>query len=138
MIDVRLPEHLTRPPSGDIILWSKPSCVQCTAVKRRLTEAGVPFTERDLTDPENASDLEYFQGLGYRQAPITEHGASAVPEYVPAEIDRIIAAWRGRRDDCRECTEGKHGACNGIALVDEGLDVLQVDCICASQNHGGA
>ena len=39
---------------------------------------------------------------------------------------------------CRECTEGKHGACNGVALVDEGLDVIEVDCICASQNHGGA
>ena len=31
-----------------VIVWSKPSCVQCTAVKRRLTEAGVPFEEYDL------------------------------------------------------------------------------------------
>ena len=77
-----------------ITVYSKPACVQCTAVKRRLTEAGVPFTERDLTADEHASDLEYFQRLGYRSAPITEHGDVAVPGYVPADIDRIISAWR--------------------------------------------
>ena len=90
----RLPAHLTAEPSGDITVWTKPACVQCTAVKRRLTAAGVPFTERDLTADENASDLEYFQKLGYRSAPITEHGHVAVAGYIPAEIDRIIAAWR--------------------------------------------
>jgi hypothetical protein len=36
---------------------------------------------------------------------------------------------------CRECGEGKHGACNGTALVDDGRDVLEVDCICASGGH---
>lgn len=89
-----LPSHLTAEPSGGITVWTKPNCVQCTAVKRRLTDAGVPFTERDLTAPENASDLEYFQKLGYRSAPITEHGHAAVAGFVPADIDRIIAAWR--------------------------------------------
>ncbi|KJL37075.1 Glutaredoxin-like protein NrdH [Microbacterium ginsengisoli] len=93
-----LPSHLTAPPSGDITVWTKPSCVQCTAVKRRLTEAGVPFTERDLTAEEHESDLEYFRKLGYRSAPITAHGAVAVPGFVPAEIDRIIAAWRAEKD----------------------------------------
>ena len=90
----RLPAHLSATPSGDVTVWTKPGCVQCTAVKRRLAEAGVPFTERDLTAPEHAGDLEYFQKLGYRSAPITEHGDVAVPGFVPAEIDRIITAWR--------------------------------------------
>lgn len=89
-----LPVHLSTPPTGDITVWSKPDCVQCTAVKRRLNEAGVPFTDRDLTAPEHAKDLEYFQRLGYRSVPITEHEQIAVPGYVPAEIDQIITAWR--------------------------------------------
>lgn len=89
-----LPPHLTAEPSGDVTVWTKPSCVQCTAVKRRLTKAGVPFTERDLTAEENASDLEYFQKLGYRTAPITEHQKVAFPGFIPAEIDRVIASWR--------------------------------------------
>lgn len=91
---IQMPKHLTARPSGDITVWTKPGCVQCTAVKTRLARAGVPFTERDLTHPDNASDLEYFQRLGYRSAPVTEHGDAAVPGFVPAEIDRIIAAWR--------------------------------------------
>lgn len=89
-----IPDHLHTPPTGDVTVWTKPNCVQCAAVKRRLTTAGVPFTERDLTAPENARDLDYFRGLGYSSAPITEHGAAAIPGFVPAEIDRIIAAWR--------------------------------------------
>lgn len=90
----QLPDHLTAPPSGDVTVWTKPACVQCNAVKRRLTEAGVPFTECDLTHPDHEKDLAHFKGLGYSSAPITEHGAVAVPGFVPAEIDRIIAAWR--------------------------------------------
>lgn len=86
--------NLHTPPTGDITVWTKPNCVQCTAVKRRLTDAGVPFTERDLTAPEHEKDLEHFKGIGYATAPITEHGIVAVPGFVPAEIDLIIAAWR--------------------------------------------
>jgi hypothetical protein len=36
---------------------------------------------------------------------------------------------------CRECGEGKHGACNGVALVDDGMNILEVDCICESECH---
>ena len=97
-----------------LIVWTKPSCVQCDAVKRRVVEkatgktglsmaqAKAEFlelvvtgvvTERDLTAPENAKDLDYFRGLGYQSAPITEHGGSAVPGFMPAELDRVLEAW---------------------------------------------
>lgn len=89
-----IPAHLTTPPSGDVTVWTKPDCVQCRAVKRRLDEAHVPYTERDITAPENERDLAYFKGIGLSSAPITEHGAKAVPGYIPARIDEIIAAWR--------------------------------------------
>lgn len=77
-----------------VIVWTKPACQQCRIVKFRLEAAGVEFEERDITAPANHKDLEYFQGLGYRSAPITEFGELAVPGFVPSEIDRIIAAWR--------------------------------------------
>ncbi|MBS1674102.1 MAG: hypothetical protein JSS74_09080 [Actinobacteria bacterium] len=98
----------------ELIVWTKPSCVQCDAVKRRvvgritgktgltgaqvkaafleLVIAGV-VTERDLTAPENARDLDYFRGLGYVSAPITEYGGSAVPGYMPTELDQILDRW---------------------------------------------
>ena len=89
-----LPDHLTAQPSGDVTVWTKPNCVQCRMVKHRLTLAGVPFTERDLTAPEHEEDLRHFKSLGFGSAPITEHEATSFPGFVPAEIDRIIAAWR--------------------------------------------
>jgi hypothetical protein len=52
-------------------------------------------------------------------------------------LDALIAERFTPDDDeparrCRECAESKHGACNGEALIDDGRDVLTVDCICAS------
>lgn len=77
-----------------VIVWTKPACVQCRLVKFRIEAAGVPFEERDLTEPESAKDLEHFRGLGYSAAPITEYGGIAVPGFMPSEIDRVIEAWR--------------------------------------------
>jgi hypothetical protein len=34
---------------------------------------------------------------------------------------------------CRDCAEGKHGACNGEALVDQAGEVVSVSCGCS---HG--
>lgn len=77
-----------------IIVWTKPACVQCKLVKHRLDEAGVPYIETDLTAPESAKDLEHFRGLGYSAAPITEYRGIAFPGFMPAEVDRVIEAWR--------------------------------------------
>lgn len=36
---------------------------------------------------------------------------------------------------CRECAETKHAACDGTALIEDGSEVLAVDCLCAKQEH---
>lgn len=77
-----------------VIVWSKPACQQCRAVKFRLEAAGIPFVERDLTSPDHVKDLAHFKGLGFSSAPITEFGGIAVPGFMPSEIDRVIAAYR--------------------------------------------
>ncbi|MBS0231760.1 MAG: hypothetical protein JSS52_11465 [Proteobacteria bacterium] len=77
-----------------VIVWTKPACQQCRMVKFRLEAAGVDFEERDLTAPESAKDLEHFRNLGYLSAPITEYRGSAVPGFMPSELDRIAEAWR--------------------------------------------
>jgi glutaredoxin-like protein NrdH len=79
---------------SDVIVWTKPSCGQCTAVKAALTTANVPFIERDITAPDAAEDLEYFRRLGLASAPITEYGARAVPGFLPTEIGEVIDLWR--------------------------------------------
>lgn len=77
-----------------VIVWTKPVCGQCTAVKLHLKKAGVAYDERDITAPENAKQLDYFRGLGYLSAPITEFRELAVPGFIPAEIDQVVERWR--------------------------------------------
>lgn len=57
---------------GDIIVYSKPLCVQCTATIRRLTKLGARFHVIDLTADEDA--LNHARALGYTQAPIVLAG----------------------------------------------------------------
>lgn len=52
-----------------VTVYSKPSCVQCTATKRWLDKNQVEYTEVDVT--EDAEALEYTRSLGYLQAPVT-------------------------------------------------------------------
>ena len=40
-----------------------------------------------------------------------------------------------KQQACRECRETKHSACDGSALVDDGMNILSVDCLCASGGH---
>lgn len=51
-------------------VYTTPGCVQCTPTKRKLTNAGVPFEEVDLTLPENEAEADRIRSLGYSQAPV--------------------------------------------------------------------
>lgn len=51
------------------IVYSKPSCVQCTATYRALDAKGIEYTVVDLTT--NPAALEYVMDeLGYSAAPV--------------------------------------------------------------------
>jgi glutaredoxin-like protein NrdH len=52
-----------------LIVYSKPSCVQCTATYRALDAKGIEYTVVDLTT--NPAALEYVMDeLGYSAAPV--------------------------------------------------------------------
>jgi glutaredoxin-like protein NrdH len=60
--------------SAPVVVWSKPSCVQCNAVYRAFDKAkmvkGVDYEVRNLPDfPEK---LEEFKAAGLMQAPVVE------------------------------------------------------------------
>lgn len=38
---------------------------------------------------------------------------------------------------CRDCAEGKHGACIGSAFVERGDELDEVDCGCTADGHRG-
>lgn len=52
-----------------ITIYMKPGCFGCRKTAQKLTEAGIAFTEVDLTQVPAA--LEYVtEELGYSQAPV--------------------------------------------------------------------
>lgn len=67
-----------------LIVYSKPSCVQCTATYRALDAKGIEYTFVDLTT--NPAALEYV---------MDELGYSAAPVVVASDQDH----WSGFRPD---------------------------------------
>ncbi len=57
--------------SPDVEIYTTPTCPDCHQLKAWLTLNGVPFTERDLTDPAVAEEAKARTGV--RVAPITCH-----------------------------------------------------------------
>lgn len=53
-----------------VTVYSKPSCVQCSATKKALDRAGIDYTLIDIGTDSHAR--EHVLGLGYLQAPVVE------------------------------------------------------------------
>ncbi|MEA4943863.1 MAG: glutaredoxin-like protein NrdH [Propionicimonas sp.] len=77
-----------------ITVYSKPSCVQCTATYRALDSHGLEYEVVDLSVDERA--LAEVMALGYQQAPVVidgdEHWAGFRPDKIKATAARIQAA----------------------------------------------
>ncbi|WP_394262778.1 glutaredoxin-like protein NrdH [Trueperella sp.] len=81
-----------------ITVYTKPSCVQCTATTRALNKYGLEFTEVDLV--EDADALATIKSLGYQQAPVIfadgDHWAGYRPDkikaLVPAQVNANVSA----------------------------------------------
>jgi glutaredoxin-like protein NrdH len=75
---------------SEIIVWSKPRCVQCTAVKRAFDKAGVHYVERNL--PDHPEKLQYFIDVkGFGSAPVVEaDGFEPFAGYNPDLVKEII------------------------------------------------
>jgi glutaredoxin len=52
-----------------IILYTTPTCPDCHALKRWLSQLGIAFDERDLADPQVVEEAKARTGV--RVAPIT-------------------------------------------------------------------
>lgn len=108
---------MNRMIENELVVYSKPSCVQCNATYRALDKAsrvapvataggrpaiaatsirgstsskGIPYRVVDLSQDDAA--LEYVKDLGYSQAPVVvvddqDHWSG----FNPGEIDRIAA-----------------------------------------------
>ncbi|MCW5950764.1 MAG: glutaredoxin-like protein NrdH [Propionibacteriaceae bacterium] len=77
-----------------ITVYSKPSCVQCTATYRALDKLGLEYEIIDLAEDEAA--LTEILAMGYQQAPVVidgdEHWAGFRPDKIKASAARVQAA----------------------------------------------
>lgn len=56
-----------------VLIYTTPTCPDCHALKRWLSQQGIAYEERDLTDPEVAEEAKARTGV--RVAPITLVGS---------------------------------------------------------------
>lgn len=71
----------------DIIVYSKPQCVQCTATVKALSTKGIPHKVVDLTQDESA--MNTVRSMGYRQAPVVVAGSQHWSGFRPDMISQI-------------------------------------------------
>lgn len=70
-----------------VAVYTKPACQPCRATKRFLSDNGIAFDERDLTEAEH---LDAAKALGFLEAPVVVF----VPDGAGTEV-----SWSGFRPD---------------------------------------
>lgn len=75
-----------------ITVYTKPSCVQCTATYRALDSKGIEYEVLDVSTDENA--LEAVKSLGYLQAPVVitddDHWSGFRPDKINELAGRLV------------------------------------------------
>lgn len=72
-----------------ITVYTKPSCVQCTATYRALDSKGIEYNILDLSQDESA--LETVKELGYLQAPVVVADDEHWSGFRPDKIDELAS-----------------------------------------------
>lgn len=70
-----------------VTVYTKPSCVQCTATYRALNAKGIEFEIFDVSIDEKA--LEAVKELGYLQAPVVIADGEHWSGFRPDKIDEL-------------------------------------------------
>jgi glutaredoxin-like protein NrdH len=73
-----------------ITVYTKPSCVQCTATYRALDNKGIEYEVFDVSVDEKA--LETVKALGYLQAPVVVTDEESWSGFRPDKIAALSAA----------------------------------------------
>lgn len=73
-----------------VTVYSKPSCVQCTATYRKLDENGVEYEVVDIM--QNPDAFEYVKSLGHLSAPVVVAGEEHWSGFDPNKLDSLVNA----------------------------------------------
>lgn len=72
-----------------VTVYTKPSCVQCTATYRALNARGIEFEIFDVSVDDKA--LQAVKDLGYLQAPVVITDEEHWSGFRPDKIDELAA-----------------------------------------------
>ncbi|MEH7236703.1 glutaredoxin family protein [Bacillus sp. JJ1562] len=73
--------------TNEVIVYTTNDCVECTFVKKVLTEHGIPFDVRNIAENEvYQKEVERFGFLG---VPVTVVGDRAVKGFTPELIELL-------------------------------------------------
>lgn len=72
----------------NIIVYTKPSCVQCDATKRLLTKLELDFDTVDIT--QDATALEMILAKGFQAAPVVNAGDEWWAGFNPEKINGLV------------------------------------------------
>lgn len=74
----------------ELIVYTKPSCVQCDATQRKLVELGIEFTPLPLADHPEGLELAMCNGV--TSAPVVDAGDQVWGGYKPHLIAQYAPA----------------------------------------------
>lgn len=70
-----------------VTVYTKPSCVQCSATYRALESKGIEYDVRDVSEDSEA--LQTVKELGYLQAPVVVTEEEHWSGFRPDKIDQL-------------------------------------------------
>lgn len=77
-----------------VYLYSKNNCVQCTATKRALADAGREYVEFNVE--EDPAAMNYIVGRGHKQAPVVVVSFDETPH---DSDGHVVHEWSGFNPD---------------------------------------
>ncbi|MFU0507839.1 glutaredoxin family protein [Pseudaminobacter sp. NGMCC 1.201702] len=83
---------MTQASAPHILIYTTPTCPDCHALKRWLSQQRLAYEERDLTDPKIAEEAKARTGV--RAAPITIVGSEVFYGTFPSQKPSLIKALR--------------------------------------------
>lgn len=89
-IEAVIPTMPIEPVGDQVIIWSKPRCVQCTATYRALDDKGIDYIVEALD--ENPEAIQALRNANILQAPFVQTATDAWTGFRPDKINEIAAA----------------------------------------------
>lgn len=75
---------------AEVIVFTKPNCVQCEATKRAMKKHNIAHTTVDISQDDDA--LSKVKQLGHYQAPVVVVGDDSWSGFRPDRIKTLIRA----------------------------------------------